>query len=164
MARLARGEGTALLERFRGHLRDHHQPVTRQRELVAQAVFLSDDHLSVEEIIRRLREQGEAVGTATVYRTLELLVEGGLARAHDFGEGFKRYEAMPAQTHHEHLICERCGRVVEFQNVQLERMLPIIADEHAYQHRRHRVEIYGVCGECRRGELVVRDRAAAGGR
>ena len=164
MARLARGEGAALLERFRVHLRDHHQPVTRQRELVAQVVFLSEDHLSVEEIIRRLRERAEAVGTATVYRTLELLVESGLVRAHDFGEGFKRYEPMPAQTHHEHLICERCGRVVEFQNVQLERMLPIIADEHAYQHQRHRVEIYGVCGECRRGELVVGGRVAAGGR
>ena len=164
MARLARGEGAALLERFRRYLRDHHQPVTRQRDLVAQVVFLSEEHLSVEGIVRLLKQRGEAVGTATVYRTLEVLVESGLVRAHDFGEGFKRYEPMPAQTHHEHLICERCGRVVEFQNVQLERMLPIIADEHAYQHQRHRVEIYGVCGECRRGELVVGGRAVGGTR
>ena len=153
MARLARGEGAALLERFRRHLRDHRQPVTRQRDQVAQTVFQSEEHISVEEIIRRLRDQGEAVGTATVYRTLELLVESGLVRAHDFGEGFKRYEPMLAQAHHEHLICERCGRVVEFQNERLERMLPIIADEHAFQHRRHRVEIYGVCRECRQQEL-----------
>jgi Fur family ferric uptake transcriptional regulator len=164
MARLARGEGAALLDRFRRHLRDHHQPVTRQRELVAQAVFLSEEHLSVEEILRRLKESGEAIGTATVYRTLELLVESRLVRAHDFGEGFKRYEPMPAQTHHEHLICERCGRVVEFQNVQLERMLPMIADEHGYQHQRHRVEIYGVCGECRRGELLISPRTAGAAR
>lgn len=155
MTPLARTEGAALLDLFRRYLRDHRQPVTRQRDLIAQIVFLSDDHPSVDAIIRRLRDAGEAVGTATVYRTLEVLVESGLVRAHDFGEGFKRYEPMAAQTHHEHLICERCGRVVEFQNVQLERMLPIIADEHAYQHQRHRVEIYGVCGECRRGELLV---------
>jgi Fur family transcriptional regulator, ferric uptake regulator len=89
-----------------------------------------------------------------VYRTLEVLVESGLVRANDFGEGFKRYEPMPAQAHHEHLICERCGRVVEFQNERLERMLPIIADEHAFQHERHRVEIYGVCRECRQRELA----------
>ena len=63
-----------------------------------------------------------------------MLVESGLVRAHDFGEGFKRYEPMPAQAYHEHLICERCGRVVEFQNERLERMLPVIADEHAFQH------------------------------
>ncbi len=155
MARLARGEGAALVDRFRRFLRDHHQPVTRQRDLVAQIVFVSEEHLSVEEIRRRLKERGEPVGLATVYRTLEVLVESGLVRAHDFGEGFKRYEPMPAQAHHEHLICERCGRVVEFQNERLERMLPIIADEHAFQHQRHRVEIYGVCRDCRQRELVV---------
>ncbi len=155
MPRLARGEGAALLERFRRYLRDHRQPVTRQRDLVAQVVLLSHDHPSVEGIRRSLKERGEHVGTATVYRTLEVLVESGLVRAHDFGEGFKRYEPMLAQADHEHLICERCGRVVEFQNERLERMLPIIADEHAFQHQRHRIEIYGVCRDCRRRELGV---------
>jgi Fur family ferric uptake transcriptional regulator len=153
MAHLDRGEGVALLERFRRFLRDHRLPITRQRDLVAQTVLLADDHLSVEGIRRRLREKGQRVGTATVYRTLDVLLESGLVRAHDFGEGFKRYESMPAQAHHEHLICERCGRVVEFQNERLERMLPVIADEHAFQHDRHRVEIYGVCRQCRQREL-----------
>jgi Fur family ferric uptake transcriptional regulator len=153
MVRLGRAEGAALLERFRRHLRDRRLPVTRQRELVAQAVLLSEEHLSVEAIQKRLRERGEHVGTATVYRTLEVLVESGLVRAHDFGEGFKRYEPMPQQAHHEHLICVRCGRVVEFANDRLERMLPIIADEYAFQHQRHRVEVYGLCQECRRRDL-----------
>jgi Fur family transcriptional regulator, ferric uptake regulator len=153
MPSLASAESAALLERFRRYLREHRQPVTRQRDLVAQAVFLSQDHPSVEGIRRALKERGEHVGTATVYRTLEVLVQSGLVRAHDFGEGFKRYEPMPAQTDHEHLICERCGRVIEFQNDRLERMLPIIADEHGFQHQRHRVEIYGVCRDCRQREL-----------
>ena len=153
MPNLASGEGAALLERFRRHLREHRQPITRQRDLVAQVVLLSQDHPSVEDIRRALKERGAHVGTATVYRTLEVLVESGLVRENDFGEGFKRYEPMPAQAHHEHLICERCGRVVEFQNERLERMLPIIADEHGFQHARHRVEIYGVCQDCRRREL-----------
>jgi Fur family transcriptional regulator, ferric uptake regulator len=156
MPPLARAEGAALLDRFRRYLRDHRQPVTRQRDLIAQLVFLSEDHPSVDAIIRRLRERGETVGTATVYRTLEVLVESRLVRAHDFGEGFKRYEPLSPQAHHEHLICERCGSVVEFQNERLERMLPTIADEHAFQHSRHRVEIYGVCRDCLRRELVVR--------
>jgi Fur family ferric uptake transcriptional regulator len=153
MARLAKAEEAVLLDRFRRYLRDHRQPVTRQRDLVAQAVFLSEGHPSVEGIRRTLKERGEHVGLATVYRTLEVLVQSGLVGAHDFGEGFKRYEPMPAQAHHEHLICERCGRVEEFQNERLERMLPIIADEHGFQHQRHRVEIYGVCRECRQREL-----------
>jgi Fur family ferric uptake transcriptional regulator len=153
MPRLDKAEGTALLERFRRHLREHHQPITRQRDLVAQVVFLSQDHLSVESIRRELRNRGEQVGLATVYRTLDLLVESGLVRAHEFGEGFKRYEPVGAQSDHEHLICQRCGRVVEFSNERLERMLPVLADEHGFQHRRHRVEIYGVCRTCRQQEL-----------
>ena len=153
MARLSKGEGAALLERFRRHLRDQHLPVTRQRDLIAQTVLTSDEHLSVETIQRRLKDQGERVGTATIYRTLDVLVRSGLVRAHDFGEGFKRYEPMPQQAHHEHLICLRCGKVVEFQNDRLERMIPIIADEHAFQHQRHRVEVYGLCRECRRRDL-----------
>jgi Fur family transcriptional regulator, ferric uptake regulator len=153
MAQLSRGEGAALLERFLRYLRDHRLPVTRPRDFVAETVFLSDDHLSVDAIQRRLKERGVRVGTATVYRTLDVLVQSGLVRAHDFGEGYKRYEPMPAQAHHEHLVCVRCGRVVEFANERLERMLPIIADEHAFQHQRHRVEIYGVCRECRQRDL-----------
>jgi Fur family transcriptional regulator, ferric uptake regulator len=153
MARLDKGEGAALLERFRRHLREHHQPVTRQRDLVAQIVFHSSDHLSVEGIRRELQQMGERVGLATVYRTPDLLVESGLVRAHEFGQGFKRYEPMADQTHHEHLICEDCGRVVEFANERVERMLPVLADEHGFQHRRHRVEIYGICRSCRQREL-----------
>jgi Fur family ferric uptake transcriptional regulator len=153
VAGLTKAEGAALMERFRRYLRDHRLPVTRQRDVVAEIVFESEDHVSVEGIEKRLRERGERVGTATVYRTLDVLVQSGLVRAHDFGEGFKRYEAMPAQAHHEHLICLRCGRVVEFANERLERMLPIIADEHAFQHQRHRVEIYGLCRDCRHRDL-----------
>ena len=161
MARLSRGEGAALLERFRRHLRDQHLPVTRQRDLIAQTVLMSDEHLSVEAIQRALMERGERVGTATIYRTLDVLVRSGLVRAHDFGEGFKRYEPMPQQAYHEHLICLRCGKVVEFQNERLERMIPIIADEHAFEHQRHRVEVYGLCQECRRRDLgpLAEDRA-----
>jgi Fur family transcriptional regulator, ferric uptake regulator len=153
MARLDKGEGAALLDRFRRHLREHHQPITRQRDLVAQVVLHSNDHLSVEAIRRELKDRGERVGLATVYRTLDLLMESGLVRAHEFGEGFRRYEPMAAHADHEHLICERCGQVVEFAHERLERMLPVLADEHGFQHRRHRVEIYGICRSCRQREL-----------
>ena len=153
MARLSRDEGAALLERFRRYLRDHRQPVTRQRELIAETVILSEDHLSAEAIQRRLRDKGVRVGTATIYRALDVLVDSGLVKAHDFGEGFKRFEPMTGQARHEHLICLKCGKVLEFSNEQLERMLPIIADEHLFQHQRHRVEVFGVCKDCQGREL-----------
>jgi Fur family ferric uptake transcriptional regulator len=153
MARLTRDEGAGLLERFRRYLRDHRQPVTRQRELIAETVFFSEDHLSVEAVQRRLKDKGVRVGTATIYRALDVLVDSGLVKAHDFGEGFKRYEPMTGQGRHEHLICVKCGKVLEFSNEQLERMLPIIADEHLFQHQRHRVEVFGVCQDCQGREL-----------
>ena len=153
MARLSRGEGAALLDRFRRYLRDRRLPVTRQREILAEIVLLSDDHLSAEAIRGRLRERGERVSTATVYRTLDLLVASGLARAHDFGQGFRRFESMPAQAHHEHLVCSACGRVTEFANERLERILPVIADEHGFRHEHHRVEVFGVCRECQHRDL-----------
>lgn len=154
MAKLTREEGAALQELFRRWLREHRFPVTRPRELVAEVIFTSEDHLSVEGIERRLRERGEHVGTATVYRTLDVMVQSGLVRAHDFGEGFKRYEPMPADAHHEHLVCLRCGRVTEFSNERLERMLHFVADEFQFQHQRHSIELYGLCRECRQRDLA----------
>jgi len=90
MALLAKAEGAALLDRFRRYLRDHRQPVTRQRDLVAQVVFPPQGRPSVESNGRALKARGAHVGVATVYRTLEVLVQRGLVRAQDFGEGFKR--------------------------------------------------------------------------
>lgn len=153
MPRLSREEGRALLDRFHRYLRDHHLPVTRQRSRVAEVVLLADEHLSAEAIQRKLVEQGEHVGTATVYRTLDVLVESGLVRAHNFGEGFRRFEPMGASEDHSHLICVRCGAVAEFQHERLGRLIPIIADEHDFVLQRHRVELYGLCAQCRRRDL-----------
>lgn len=153
MAHLSREEAAGLLERFHRHLRDHRLPVTPQRTLIARVLFESDEHLSVEAIERRLKQMGARVGTATIYRTLDTLVESGLLRTHDFGEGFRRYEPVALSQQHEHLVCLRCGAVHEFQNDRLERMLPVIADEFHFQHQRHRIEIYGLCRDCRQRDL-----------
>lgn len=155
MARLSPRERDDLVGRFRQYLQDHRLPRTRQRDRIAEIVFGSEAHPSAAEIQRVLVEDEDHVGTATVYRTLELLVASGLARGHDFGDGFKRYEATPIQQGHEHLICVRCGTVVEFTNDRLERMLPVISDEHAFVHQRHRVEIYGLCSGCRKHEVEL---------
>ena len=148
-------EPDALVERFARYLRDRRLPVTRQRMEVAQAVTRVADHPSADRIQRDLAERKIRVATATVYRTLELLVQSGLVREHDFGEGFRRFESVSEQDRHEHLICQRCGKVVEFSNDRLERMLELIADELDFLHRRHRIEVYGLCPDCRRRDLVA---------
>jgi Fur family ferric uptake transcriptional regulator len=150
MTHLTRDEGAALLERFRRHLSDHGHPLTRQRERIARTLLEAEEHLSIEELHERLTASGESPGLATIYRTVDLLVEAGLVRAHDFDQGYRRFEPAPAPDQHHHLICTRCGQVDEFTNERLERMLPLIADEHGFLLERHRVEVYGTCRNCRR--------------
>ena len=153
MARLSDEERDALLARFRSWLRQHGHPATRQRELIAEIVLRSEEHLSADAVARRLSERGVRVGTATVYRTLDLLVAGGFVRAHEFGEGFRRFEPATGHDAHEHLVCVACGRVTEFASERLERMLAVIGDEHRFRPARHRVEILGTCGDCIDREL-----------
>jgi Fur family ferric uptake transcriptional regulator len=136
------------LDAFRRFLRERSLPVTTQREQVAEALFAAGGHLSVEDVEQLLRGRDLHVGKATIYRTLDLLADSGMIVERDFGEGFRRYERVPGHPHHEHLICLRCGKVVEFQNDRLERMKSLIADEYGFQHLHHRLEIYGVCREC----------------
>ncbi len=150
---LTSADGALLVERFRRYLRERRLPVTRQRVLVAEVLVESRDHPSVEVLRRRLVERGEPVGLATLYRTVEALVQSGLVREHDFGEGFKRYEPSEDRSEHAHLVCRRCGAVVEFSNDRLERMLRMTADEHHFQYERHRAEIHGVCAACRGRDL-----------
>jgi len=136
------------LDAFRRFLRERSLPVTTQREQVAEALFAAGGHLSVEDVEKQLRGRDVHVGKATIYRTLDLLADSGMIVERDFGEGFRRYEHVPGHPHHEHLICLRCGKVVEFQNDRLERMKALIADEYGFQHSHHRLEIYGVCRDC----------------
>jgi Fur family transcriptional regulator, ferric uptake regulator len=151
-------DGQRLLETFRRHLHDHNLPVTQQRLAVAEAIFLSGAHLSAEEIAQRVAGRGVAVGTATVYRTLDLLVRSGLVKEHDFGDGFKRYEAGSGNDAHEHCICSSCGAVTEFSNDRLERMIALLAEEVEFRPHHHRLEIYGLCRSCQQSNPLARAR------
>ncbi|MDR0786488.1 MAG: transcriptional repressor [Gemmatimonadota bacterium] len=137
------------IQLFRRYLREQGLPVTPQREAVAQVIFSSSGHLSVEDIESALRGTGARTGKATIYRTVEILVRSGLVEEHDFGEGFKRYEHLFGQTPvHEHLICANCHHVVEFQSPEMVRGLEQMARTHGFVPIRHRLEIYGLCGTC----------------
>lgn len=136
---------------FRAFLRDHNLPATPQRLAIADTVLGTDRHLSADDVAQELKTRGASAGTATVYRTLEVLVRSGLVVERDFGEGFKRYEAARGVPHHEHLLCTVCGRVTEFRDERLERMTTLLAEAHDFSRQRHRLVIYGLCGECRRG-------------
>ena len=101
------------------------------------------------------------VGYATVYRTLKLLKECGLADERHFDDGQARYEPTEEEEqHHDHIICERCGKIVEFDSEEIEKLQERIARFLGFVVSRHRMELYGICAECREGRPAQRTHAA----
>lgn len=146
-----------LMDLFRSYLHQQHLPLTHQREAIAKALFESEGHLSVDDLADLLRERGEHVGKATIYRTLNLLVDADLARELDFGEGFKRYEHQAGEARHDHLVCTNCGKVVRFARPELDGLQGDIAAELGFDVQSRRLEIYGTCAECRGGVSGAED-------
>ncbi len=121
---------------------------TRQRRAVAEVLGTFSDFRSAQEIHELLAQRGEAVGLATVYRTLQRLAEAGevdVLRTED-GEAIYR-RCSPA--HHHHLVCRACGATVEVEGPAVERWTRTIAEEHGYADVSHTLEIFGVCDSCR---------------
>jgi Fur family ferric uptake transcriptional regulator len=139
------GCAAVMMEVFRGELRERDFPLTLQREAIAQILFESTDHLSADDVSAALRERGEHVGKATVYRTLGLLVELDLATEHDFDEGFKRYQMKVGMAQHDHLICADCGKVSQFADPAIEALLQDVADALDYDIITRQIKVYGTC-------------------
>ncbi len=121
---------------------------TKQREHIVEAFFAQPDHVSIEELLARVRERDSSIGYATVYRTLKLLAESGVANERKFGDGLTRYELADGDAHHDHLICVECKRIVEFEEPRVEALQEEIAARHGFVIRSHKHEMYGVCPEC----------------
>ena len=126
---------------------------SRQREQIAQAFLAMTGHVSVEDVVARVRRDDPHVSVATVYRTMKLLADCGLAIPRQFGgDGQTRYEAAAGRAHHDHLICTLCGEIVEFANERIEHLQELVARRHGFEVESHRLELYGCCASCRSAE------------
>jgi len=117
--------------------------MTGQRRLIARVLSESEDHPDVEAVYRRASEHDPKISIATVYRTVRLFEEASILDRHDFGDGRARYEEVPEE-HHDHLIDIRSGRVLEFQDTEIEQLQERIAERLGYKLVGHRLELYGV--------------------
>ncbi len=117
--------------------------MTGQRRLIARVLSESEDHPDVEAVYGRASELDPNISIATVYRTVRLFEEANILDRHDFGDGRARYEEAPVE-HHDHLIDVRSGRVLEFQDEEIERLQEKIARELGFELIGHRLELYGV--------------------
>jgi len=122
---------------------------SRQRDRIAETFFAMGGHVSVEELVARVRRIDPRVSVATVYRTMKLLSECGLAIPRHFGGGQTRYEAAAGRAHHDHLICTGCGEIVEFANEKIESLQALVARRHGFEVESHKLELYGRCARCR---------------
>jgi Fur family ferric uptake transcriptional regulator len=123
---------------------------TSQRRLVSEVFFHASGHHSIDDVLAMVRAKDPKVGYATVYRTMKLLVECGLANERHFGETVTRFEIALHDHHHDHLICLDCKRIVEFEDDAIENLQEKLAKRHGYSLISHKHELYGLCADCQR--------------
>jgi Fur family transcriptional regulator, ferric uptake regulator len=122
---------------------------TDQRRLIVETFFRAPSHVSIEELLRDVRALDPKVGYATVYRTLKLMAESGIAYEREFGDGLTRYELADGGAHHDHLICDQCGQITEFAEPKIEKLQDQVAARYGFELRSHKHELYGLCPACR---------------
>jgi Fur family ferric uptake transcriptional regulator len=128
------------------HLESHSLKHTVQRELILETFLDAKGHITAEEVHQTVRAKGASIGYTTVYRTLKLLVEAGLAQERHFADGVARYEVE--HEHHDPLVCLGCGKIVEFECDTIEARQEEIAKSYKFELIRHRHELYGRCESC----------------
>ncbi|WP_028588393.1 Fur family transcriptional regulator [Desulfocurvus vexinensis] len=123
--------------------------MTPQRRLILDVFLAEDGHLASEDLYNRVKAQDKSIGQATVYRTLKLLSESGLAKEVHFGDGVTRYEKKYGSAHHDHILCERCGATLEVVDEHIERLQEELAKAHGFVLTGHKMYLYGICAKCR---------------
>ncbi len=137
------------LQQFQSYVSQSGLKNTAQRARIVDVFMESKGHLSTEEVYDMVRAVDPSVGQSTVYRTMKLLSESGLAHEVHLGDGITRYEPF-CEEHHDHLVCEQCGKTVEILNKKLEKLQETIAEKQGFTLTSHTMCLYGICGECRK--------------
>jgi len=141
-----------MLKRANAQLRDYLAGQglrsTSQRDVILTIFVRAGRHVSAEELYVRVKKAHPGIGYATVYRTLKLLAEAGLAEERRFDDGFTRFEYRAANDHHDHLICTQCGAILEFENERIEALQQDIARKKGFKVQSHKLELYGQCASC----------------
>ena len=134
---------------WRAYLARKNLKTTQQREAIVEAFLRSTGHVALEDLLAQSRKRAPGMGLATVYRTVKLLEEAGLAHAHQFGDGQTRYELAGSRGHHDHILCQQCHHVTEFESDEIEEIQSRIAKRFGFSILNHRHELFGLCDKAR---------------
>lgn len=137
-------------ERFNSFLKARGLTFTPERKVILEEIFSSHDHFDIESLHDRLKRGGARISIATIYRLIPLLIESGMIRQATLREGRPTYEHLFGHRPHHHLICVRCGKVVEFREAAVERLLDRACGRHGFSPFEYRLVVRGVCADCRK--------------
>lgn len=135
---------------FEGYLRTRNLKMTSPRETVLKAFLENEGHLSADDILAAARALDPGIGQATVFRTVKLLADAGLARDACQDDGPRRYEHAYHHSHHDHLLCVRCGKIIEFFDPAIEKAQEKIFRTYGFKAVGHTMELKGLCADCSR--------------
>lgn len=123
---------------------------TGQRDLILETFLRTEEHLTSEDLYRLVQREDPTVGHTTVYRTLKLLTDAGLAREVRFGDNKTYYEHHYNHEHHDHMICTGCGKVIEFYSAEIEALQDQMADNFGFMPTHHSLRLWGLCSDCQK--------------
>lgn len=126
---------------------------TGQRDLILEIFLSTEEHLTSEDLSFLVHKKDPAVGHTTVYRTLKLLTEAGLAREVRFGDNRTFYEHHYNHDHHDHMICTECGKVIEFFSADIESLQDEMAGKFGFRPTHHSLRMWGVCSDCQKSTV-----------
>lgn len=140
---MARQEG-----QLTGFLKEYGLRTTGQRKEILEYFYTKEGHVSPEELYIELRKKYPRLGRATVYRTLKLLRDAGLAEQVDSADGTKKFEHVHRKPHHDHMVCLKCGACIEFMSPKIEELQDEMARKEGFEVKSHRLELFGYCKKC----------------
>ena len=145
---------------FSEHIQKSGLRHTGQRDLILEMFLKTEDHLTSEDLYWLVQKKDASVGHTTVYRTLKLLTEAGLAREVRFGDNKTYYEHHFNHEHHDHMICTECGKVIEFFSEKLEAAQDAMSDKYKFKPTHHSLRIWGLCEECQKSDTAMHSAAS----
>lgn len=134
---------------LKDHLKDKGYRSTPERFSVLEEIYTNNGHYNADELFLNMKNKGSRISRATVYNTLEILVECNLVDGHQFGHNHTHYERRLGYKHHDHLVCNYCDNIIEFSMPELEMLQDEMCERLGFAAERHSLEIFGMCQSCR---------------
>ena len=123
---------------------------TKPRQVILQVFLLVEGHIEIEELYKRVLKKDGLIGMSTVYRTMNLFLECGLAKENIHSNGKRCFERDYGREHHDHLVCTHCGKIKEFHHKSIEKLQEKVANQHFFSINSHRMTLFGKCYDCKK--------------